>query len=78
MFNRVWPGMDGLIFAMHPTYLFELAVLGAAICVDWKNDRLRWPFPFAFAWLTVSYATLFPGSRSVWFDALARWIGATA
>jgi hypothetical protein len=78
MFNRVWPGMDGLIFAMHPTYLFELAVLAVAIFIDWKNNRLRWPFPFAFVWLAVSYATLFPGSNSVWFDALARWIGSTA
>ena len=78
MFNRVWPGMDGLIFAMHPTYLFELAVLAIAIFIDWKNDRLRWPFPFAFAWLAVSYATLFPGSNAAWFDALARWIGSTA
>jgi hypothetical protein len=78
MFNRIWPGIDGLVFSMHPTYLFPLVVLGAAIYVDWKNDRLRWPFPFAFVWFAVSYAMLFPGWKSGWFDAVARAIAATA
>ena len=78
MFNRIWTGIDGLILSMHPTYLFPLAVLGVAIYIDWKNDRLRWPFPFAFAWFAVSYAILFPGWHSHWFDVVAKAIASTA
>lgn len=78
MFNRVWTGMDGLIFSMHPTYLLMLVVLAAAIFVDWQKGRLRWPFPFAFVWFAVSYATIFPAYGSQWFDAVARAIAATA
>jgi hypothetical protein len=78
MFARIWTGLDGLIFSMHPTYIFVLLILAIAIVVDWKNDRLRWPFPFAFAWFAISYATLFPGTSSQWFDHLARTIAATA
>lgn len=74
MFNRVWSGMDGLIFSMHPTYLFVLTVLAAAIFLDWQKDRLRWPFPFAFAWFAVCYATIFPAWRSEWFDHVAKAI----
>jgi hypothetical protein len=55
-----------------------LAVLAIAIFVDWKNNRLRWPFPFAFVWISAAYATLFPGSNSLWFDHLARSIGSLA
>lgn len=72
---RIWTGPEGLIFSMHPTYLFVLAVLGIAIVIDWKKGRLRWPFPFAFAWFAASYAILFPGMTSIWFDHLARAIG---
>ncbi len=78
MFNRVWTGPEGLVFSMHPTYLFVLAILAIAIFVDWKKDRLRWPFPFAFVWFAISYAILFPGAYSQWFDQLSRAIGATA
>jgi hypothetical protein len=78
LFNRIWPGIDGLIFSMHPTYLFMLVVLAVAILIDWRGGRLRWPFPFAFVWFAVAYAMLFPGWRSAWFDALARAIAATA
>ena len=78
MFARIWPGLDGLIFSMHPTYIFVLAVLAIAIIVDWKKDRLRWPFPFAFVWFAIAYATLFPGTSSLWFDHVARAIAATA
>lgn len=78
MFNRVWTGPEGLIFSMHPTYLFVLVVLGIAIVIDWKKGRLRWPFPFAFAWFAVSYVILFPGMASQWFDHLARAIGSMA
>jgi hypothetical protein len=77
MFNLIWQGPDGLIFAMHPSYLFVLAILAAAILADWRAHRLRWPFPFAFAWFAAAYATLFPAWRSHWFDTLARAIGAT-
>lgn len=77
MFNLIWQGPQGLIFSMHPSYLFVLAVLAAAIFADWKTDRLRWPFPFAFAWFAVAYAMLFPAWHSQWFDTLAKAIGAT-
>jgi hypothetical protein len=78
MFARIWTGLDGLIFSMHPTYIFVLVILGIAIVVDWRKDRLRWPFPFAFVWFAISYATLFPGTSSMWFDHLAKAIAATA
>lgn len=78
MFNLVWPGIDGLIFAMNPTYLFELAILAVLMWSDWRKGQLRWPFPFAFAWLALAYATLFPSWHSAWFDHLARAIAATA
>jgi hypothetical protein len=77
MFNLVWRGPEGLIFAMHPSYLFVLAILGGAIFVDWKNDRLRWPFPFAFAWFVIAYATLFPAWHSQWFEGLSKAMAAT-
>jgi hypothetical protein len=70
--------LEGLTLAMHPTYLFVLLVLGGAIIVDWKKDRLRWPFPFAFVWLAIVYATFFPGAHSQWFDTVARAIAAMA
>ena len=57
---------------------FSSAVLAIAIFIDWKNDRLRWPFPFAFVWFAIAYAILFPGASSQWFGALAKAIGATA
>lgn len=78
MFNLVWPGIDGLIFAMHPTYLFELAILAGVIFFDWRAGQLRWPFPFAFAWIAIAYATVFPGWHSLWFDHLCKAIAATA
>lgn len=78
MFARIWTGLDGLIFSMHPTYIFVLVILAIVIFFDWKKNRLRWPFPFAFAWFAISYATLFPGTSSLWFDHLARAIAATA
>jgi hypothetical protein len=77
MFNLILTGPEGLIFAMHPSYLLVLAVLAVAIFVDWRNRRLRWPFPFAFAWFTVAYATFFPSWHSEWFDAVAEGIAAT-
>ena len=76
MFNLIWPEIDGLIFAMHPTYLFELTILAVLIYFDWRVGRLRWPFPFAFAWLALAYATLFPGWHSLWFDHLCKAIAA--
>jgi hypothetical protein len=68
----------GLIIAMHPTYISVLVVLAIAIFFDWKNNRLRWPFPFAFVWVAITYATFFPGVNSQWFDHLARAIAAQA
>jgi hypothetical protein len=69
---------EGLTLAMHPTYVSVLVVLAIAIFVDWKKDRLRWPFPFAFVWVAINYATFFPGMNSQWFDRLARAIAAMA
>jgi len=70
--------LEGLAQAMHPTFVFVLAVLAVAIFLDWRNRRLRWPFPFAFAWFAINYATFFPGLNSQWFDRLARAIAALA
>jgi hypothetical protein len=78
MFNLLKPGMDGLVLAMHPTYWFVLAILAIAMFVDWGNGRLRWPFPFAFIWFAITYATLFPAWHSHWFDTLAHSIAAAA
>ena len=78
VFNLIWTGRDGLIFAMNPTYMFVIAILATVIYIDWKQDRLRWPFPFAAAWFVISYAVLFPAWKSQWFDAVARFIGSTA
>lgn len=78
MFNLIWKGPDGLLFAMHPTYLFVLAIIAFATFADWRNGRLRWPFPLALAWFAITYASLFPGMRSQWFDQMAKAIGATA
>lgn len=78
MFALIWTGIDGLIFSMHPTYILELAILAIVIFFDWNKHRLRWPFPFAFIWLAISYATLFPGTASQWFDHVAKSIAATS
>jgi hypothetical protein len=77
MFNLIWQGPEGLIFAMHPSYIFVLTILAAAIFADWRNDRLRWPFPLAFGWFTLAYAALFPAWHSQWFDSVARAMAAT-
>lgn len=77
MFNiLIWRSFEGLFYAMHPTYLLILSVLGAAIYVDWKNGALRWPLPFAFGWFAVLYATQWPMMNAHWYDSLARSIGA--
>lgn len=78
VFNLIWKGPAGLIISLHPSYLLLLAIIGAAIYVDWKKQRLRWPFPFAFVWIALSYITLFPGATSGAFDSLARAIATTA
>ncbi len=78
MFNLIWTGRDGLIFAMNPTYLFVIAILAVVIYTDWKQNRLRWPFPFAAIWFLLSYAILFPAWKSHWFDVTAKFIGSTA
>ena len=70
--------LAGLTLAMHPTYLFVLVVLGVAMIIDWRKGRLRWPFPFAFAWLAIVYATFFQGAHSQWFDSVARAIATLA
>lgn len=70
--------LEGLADAMHPTYVFVLLVLAIAIFFDWKSERLRWPFPFAFAWFAINYATFFPGLSSQWFDSVAKGIAALA
>lgn len=37
MFNRIWDGMDGLIFSMNPTYIFVLTILAIAMFADWRT-----------------------------------------
>jgi hypothetical protein len=77
MFNLlIWGKFEGLFLAMHPTYLVNLGVLAAAIWVDWKNRRLRWPLPLAFVWFAAVYATQWAMMSAPWYDALARSIGA--
>ena len=66
----------GLAGALHPTYLFVLALLAVAIFTDWRGRRLRWPFPFAFIWFALTYATLYPFAASDWFDGVARALAA--
>jgi hypothetical protein len=66
---------DGLVAAMHPTYILILGILAFAIYVDWNKDRLRWPFPLTFAWMALTYATLFPSWHSALFDTVARGVG---
>ncbi|MGE3692967.1 MAG: hypothetical protein AB7F98_16455 [Novosphingobium sp.] len=78
MYGLIWTGMDGLIFSMHPTYLTMLAAFGIAAFVDWKNGRLRWPFPLAYAWFLAAYLGLFPAWHSGWLDTVCRWIVASA
>ncbi|MEO6041593.1 MAG: hypothetical protein ABIP41_06810 [Croceibacterium sp.] len=68
------PALGGLSGALHPTYAAVLAVLAVAIAADWRAGRLRWPFPFAFAWFASTYALLFPVSASSWFDGIASSI----
>ena len=70
--------LKALTLAMHPTFIFVLVVLATAILFDYKKDRLRWPFPFAFVWFAINYATFFPGLSSQWFDHVAKAIAAMA
>jgi hypothetical protein len=70
--------LQGLSLAIHPTYVFVLIVLGVAALIDWRKGCLRWPFPFAFAWLAIVYATFSPGAQSQWFDHVARAIASLA
>ena len=77
VFNLIWTGPEGLFIAMHPTYLFILGTLAVAMWSDWKNDRLRWPFPLTFAWIAMAYATFFVVPQSQWFDQFARWMATT-
>jgi hypothetical protein len=73
MFNiLIWRSLDGLFYAMHPTYILILGVLAVAIYADWKNQRLRWPLPLVFAWFVFDYASLWPVWHSAWYDSFAR------
>jgi hypothetical protein len=79
MFNiMIWRSFAGLYHAMHPTYLLILGVLAAAIYVDHRNGRVRWPLPLAFGWFVVVYATQWVMMQAPLYDALARRIGALA
>ena len=79
MFNiLIWRSFEGLYHAMHLTYILILGVLAIAIFFDWKENRLRWPLPVAFAWFTIVYATQWPMMNAQWYDSLARSIGALA
>ena len=68
----IWRSIDGLFYAMHPTYLLILGLLAASIYVDWKNGKLRWPLQFVFAWFVMDYVTVWPASQSQWFEPIAQ------
>ncbi len=69
----IWRSIDGLFYAMHPTYLLILGMLGAAIYADWKNSKLRWPLPLVFGWFVFDYITIWPGYKSQWFEVVAQF-----
>jgi hypothetical protein len=76
MFNiMIWRSFEGLSYAMHPTYLLILGVLGIAIYFDRKNGMLRWPLPLAFGWFAFVYATQWPMMNVQWYDSVTRSIG---
>jgi hypothetical protein len=70
----IWRSMEGLYHAMHLTYLLILGVLAAAIYVDRRNGKVRWPLPLAFGWFVFVYATNWAMMQAPWYDALARRI----
>lgn len=74
----IWRSLEGLLMAMHPTYLLILTVLGVSIVMDRRSGRLEWPLPLAFVWFTVVYALQWPVWHAQWYDALARAIAAFA
>jgi len=74
----IWRSMEGLHYAMHPTYLTILVVLAIAIWRDRAAGRLRWPLPFVFAWISVVYATQWVIVDVAWYDALCRALGSLA
>jgi hypothetical protein len=79
MFNiLIWRSMEGLFTAMHPTYLLILGVLGIAIYVDHRANRLRWPLPLTFVWFSGVYATQWVVVDMAWYEALTRSIGSLA
>ena len=42
-----------------PDLYFALVVLASPFSSTGRKDRLRWPFPFAFVWFAIAYATFF-------------------
>lgn len=79
MYNiLIWRSMEGLNYAMHPTYLTILATLGVLIVIDRRNGRLSWPLPLTFAWFVMVYATQWPMMNVAWYERLAHAIGALA
>lgn len=79
MFNiLIWRSLEGLYHAMHPTYLLNLSILGAAILADRRAGRLSWPLPLAFGWFAVEYATQWPAMGWNWYDVMCRHIAALA
>jgi hypothetical protein len=79
MFNiLIWRSLVGLNYAMHPTYILNLTILGIAIESDRRKGRLRWPLPLAFGWFAFDYATQWLVVDAPWYDALCRHIAALA
>jgi hypothetical protein len=79
MYNiLIWRSMEGLHYAMHPTYLTILATLAVLIVIDRRNGRLSWPLPLTFVWFVAVYATQWPMMDVAWYDRLAHAIGALA
>jgi hypothetical protein len=79
MYNiLIWRSMEGLNYAMHPTYLTILGTLAVLIVIDRRNGRLSWPLPFTFAWFTLVYATQWPMMHVAAYERLAHAVGSMA
>ena len=59
--------------ALYASLLSMLAICAALIIVEWRADRVRWPFPFMFGYYLVMYATATPVALSPRFQAFSHW-----
>ena len=59
--------------ALYASLLSMLAICAALMIVEWRADRVRWPFPFMFAYYLVMYAIATPVALSPRFQAFSHW-----